>query len=114
MQFLVRLILNGLAIVLASYLIPGIHVSGPIAALFAGLFLGVVNAIVKPVLFVLTLPLTLLTLGLFLFVLNAMCLGLVAMLVPGFTIDGLLPAILGALLVSVMSWVVNGLVAKQS
>ena len=109
MRFLARLLLNGIAIVAASYVIPGIRIAGPSAAFMAGAILGLVNAVVRPILFLLTLPLTLVTLGLFLFVLNAICLGLTAALVPGFTVDGVLPAVLGALFVSVVSWVLSGL-----
>jgi putative membrane protein len=113
MRFLARVLLNGLAIVLAAYVLPGLHVNGPVPALLAGLILGFVNAIVRPVLFVLTLPLTLVTLGLFLFVLNAICFALTAALVPGFSVDGFGWALLGALLVSVVSWILNGIVVGE-
>ena len=109
MRFLARLLLSGIAIIIAAYLLPGLHVSGTFAALVAGAILGFVNAIIRPVLFFLTLPLTLITLGLFIFVLNALCLGLTAALVPGFSIDNFWWALLGALLVSVVSWILNGL-----
>jgi putative membrane protein len=109
MRFLARLVLNGVAIVIAAYVLPGLHVGGPFAALVAGAILGFVNAIVRPVLFFLTLPLTLITLGLFIFVLNAFCLALTAALVPGFDIDGFWWALLGALLVSAVSWTLNGI-----
>ena len=109
MRFLARLVLNGIAIVLAAWVLPGLHVSGPFAALVAGAILGFINAIVRPVLLFLTLPLTLITLGLFIFVLNALCLGLTAALVPGFDIDGFWWAVLGALLVSMVSWILNGI-----
>ena len=82
-------------------------------ALLAGVILGFVNAIVRPVLFFLTLPLTLLTLGLFIFVLNAICFALTAWLVPGFSVDGFFSALVGALLVSVVSWILNGLVVGR-
>jgi putative membrane protein len=103
------MLLNGIAIIVAAWLLPGLDVTGPAPALLAGLLLGVVNALVRPVLFILTLPLTLVTLGLFLFVLNALCLGLVAWLVPGFSIAGFWSALFGALVVSVVSWILNGL-----
>ena len=90
----------------------GLHLSVP-CGLIAGRGLGFVNAIVRPGLFLLTLPLTLVTLGLFIFVLNALCLGLTAALVPGFDIDGFWWALLGALLVSVVSWILNGLLAGK-
>jgi putative membrane protein len=113
MRFLVRLVLNGLAIIIAAWLLPGIHITSPLSALLAGVILGFVNAIVRPVLFFLTLPLTLLTLGLFIFVLNAICFALTAWLVPGFSVDGFFSALVGALLVSVVSWILNGLVVGR-
>jgi putative membrane protein len=106
-------VLNGLAIIIAAWLLPGLHITSPLSALLAGVLLGFVNAIVRPVLFFLTLPLTLLTLGLFIFVLNAICLALTALLVPGFSIDGFFSAVFGALLVSVVSWILNGLVVGR-
>ena len=109
MRFLARLVLNGVAIVIAAWLLPGLHIAGPFAALVAGVILGFVNAIVRPLLFFLTLPLTLMTLGLFIFVLNAICFGLTAWLVPGFSVDGFWWALLGALLVSIVSWMLNGM-----
>ena len=114
MRFLVRVVINAIAIVIAAYLVPGIIVSGPAAALIAGLILGFVNAIVRPVLILLTLPVTLLTLGLFLFVVNAICLALTAALVPGFGIDGAAGAFLGALVVTFVSWVLNALVMTDA
>jgi len=109
MRFLARLVLNGVAIIIAAWLLPGLHVASPFSALIAGAILGFVNAIVRPILFFLTLPLTLITLGLFIFVLNALCLALTAAMVPGFTIDGFWWALLGALLISVVSWILNGI-----
>ena len=113
MRFLARLVLNGLAIIIAAWLLPGLHITSPLSALLAGVLLGFVNAIVRPFLFFLTLPLTLLTLGLFIFVLNAICFGLTALLVPGFSIDGFFSAVFGALLVSVVSWILNGLLVGR-
>jgi putative membrane protein len=113
MRFLARLVLNGVAIILAAYVLPGLHVAGPLPALVAGIILGFVNAIVRPVLFLLTLPLTLITLGLFIFVLNAICFALTAWLVPGFSVDGFWWALLGALLVSIVSWILNGIVVGK-
>ncbi len=109
MTFLIRIVLNGLAIMVAASLVPGVRLSGMGTALVAGAILGFVNALIRPVLFLLTLPVTLLTLGLFIFVLNALCLGLTAAFVPGFGIDGFAAALLGACVVSVVSWVLNGL-----
>ena len=105
MGFLIRVLLNGLSIFLAASLLPGIKLSGALAALGAGLVLGIVNAVVRPVLLVLTFPLTLVTLGLFLFVLNGLCLWLTSLLVKGFEVEGFWSAVFGALIVSVVSWV---------
>ncbi len=110
MPVLVRFILNGVAIAVAAQFVPGLRLSGVVAEFAAGIILGLVNAVVRPVLILLTLPATLLTLGLFIFVLNAVCLALTAALVPGFEIEGFRGAFFGALVVSVVSWVVNALV----
>lgn len=93
-------------IYLAAQVVPGITLRGkPLwPALLAGLVLALVNAVVRPVVKLITLPLTLLTLGLFLFVLNAFCLWLTSAVVPGFDIHGFRAAFLGALLISVVSW----------
>ena len=97
----------------AAWFIPGVHLVGLLPALVAGVVLGLVNAVVKPLLIFFTLPVTLLTLGLFLFVVNAACLGLTAAVVPGFDIDGFWPALFGAFVVSVVSWILNGLVLTR-
>ena len=114
MRFLIRVVLNAVAIAAAAYVVPGIIVSGVAAALMGGLILGFVNAIVKPVLILLTLPATLLTLGLFLFVVNAICLALTAAVVPGFDISGFWGAFVGALVVTLVSWVLNALVMTDA
>ena len=113
MRFLARLLLNTVAIFIAAYLIPGVILTGPIPALVAGVILGFVNAIVKPVLILLTLPFTLITLGLFLFVVNALCFGLTAALVPGFDLTGFWAAFFGALVVTIVSWIVNAALADE-
>jgi putative membrane protein len=109
MRWLARIFLNALAIIVAAWFVPGLVLAGPTTALFAGAILGVVNVLVKPLLILITLPLTLITFGLFLFVVNALCLGVTAALVPGFDISGFGAAILGALVISVVSWILNGL-----
>jgi putative membrane protein len=113
MKFLLRLLLNALALMVAAYFVPGLTLSGPGVTLVAALVLGFVNAIIKPILFVLTLPFTLITLGLFLFVLNAICLALTAAVVPGFSIAGFWSAVLGALIVSIVSWLVNTTIVSE-
>ncbi len=113
MGFLLRVVVNALAIVLAAGVVPGIELRGALPALAAGLLLGLVNAIVRPVLVVLTFPLTLLSLGLFLFVLNGLLLWLVAALVDGFEISGFWPAVVGALLVSAVSWLLTAFLSDR-
>lgn len=107
MGFLIRVLVNALAILAAAHIVPGIEVSGGLAVVAAGLVLALINAVVRPVLLFLTLPITLVTLGLFLFVLNAFCLWLTSLVVSGFVIYGFWAAILGALLVGVVSWIVT-------
>jgi len=109
MRVLVRVLLNGIAIIVAAYFVPGLSLAGPGTALIAGFILGVVNALVRPILLVLTFPLTLVTLGLFIFVVNALCFGLTAAVVPGFAVAGFWSMLFGALVVSVVSWILNGL-----
>lgn len=113
MGFLLRVAINTLAIALAGWVVPGVRVDSLLVAVAAGLVLGLVNAVVRPVLLVLTLPITLLTLGLFLLVLNGLCFWLAAGLVPGFHVAGFWAAVLGALLVSVVSWVVTAFVSDS-
>ncbi len=113
MGFLLRIVANTLAIILAASVVPGIRVDSVLAALAAGLVLGLINAVVRPVLLVLTLPITLLTLGLFLFVLNGLCLWLVSAVVAGFHVSGFWSAVLGALIVSAVSWLVTALVSDS-
>jgi len=106
-------LVNAATIVLAAHLVPGIVVRSLGAALVAGLVLGIINAVVRPILLVLTLPLTLLTLGLFLFVLNAFCLWLTAVFVPGFVVNGFTAAFVGALIVAAASWVLNAFLSER-
>jgi len=113
MGFLVRVAVNTLAIALAGSLIPGIRVDSLMAALGAGLLLGVINAVVRPVLLVLTFPITLITLGLFLLVLNGLCFWFVAAVVTGFHVAGFWSAVGGALLVSAASWAATAFVSDR-
>lgn len=108
--FFTRLVITALGLWLAQAIIPGVRISGLGTVLLAALLLGLVNALVRPVLFILTLPLTVVTLGLFLLVLNGISLALVAWLLPGFSVSGLWAATLGALVVTITSWFANGFV----
>jgi putative membrane protein len=113
MGFVIRVLVNAAAILLAAHLVPGLHVRSLTTALIAGLVLGLINAVVRPVLVVLTLPITLVTLGLFLFVLNAFCLWLTSVFVPGLTVQGFWAAFLGALIISFVSWVLTAFVSDR-
>ena len=103
LTLIARWILNAAALLLVAYLYPGVQVSSFIAALLAALVLGLVNAVIRPILVILTLPVTILTLGLFLFVINALMFWLVAEIVKGFTVSGFVPALIGSLLYSVIT-----------
>ena len=112
MRFVLRLLLNGVAIFIAAALVPGVVITGPVPALKAGVILALINATVRPVLGFFAFPITVLTLGLFTFVLNAVCFALTAYLVRGFSLTGVLPAIIGAVVVSVVSWVLSVLLVR--
>lgn len=103
------LILTG-AIVVASYLFDGIHVSGFFSAFFAAALLGVLNAVFRPIVFILTLPLTVLTLGLFTFVINAVMLQMASGVIPGFEVKGFWTAVFGSLVISVVSWLASSFI----
>ena len=105
--FLLRLAVSALGLWLASAIVPGVTIEGTPTLLGAAFLLGFVNAVVRPVLLLLTLPITIVTLGLFLLVINAGMVALVAALLPGFSLAGFGPALLAALVVSVTSWFAN-------
>jgi len=103
--FLVRFLIGALGLWIAQAIVPGMEITGFGTLLVAALLLGVMNAVVRPVIVLLTLPITVLTLGFFLLVVNAAMLALVAVLLDGFVLRGFLPAVLGALVVSLTSWI---------
>ncbi len=103
--FIVQAVATGLGLAAAAHFVKGVTFSNTGTLIVAAILLGVVNAIVKPVAVLLTLPLTIVTLGLFLFVINGLMLWLVAAMLKGFTITGLWPAIIGSIVVSLVSWV---------
>ena len=107
MRFLLRLVLNAVAIIVAAYVVPGVRVAGPEAALVAGVILGLINTFIRPLLSFLAFPITVITLGLFTLVINAVCFALTAELVDGLELDGATAAVLGALFVSVVSWLLS-------
>ena len=101
--FLRHWAISAFALAVTAWLVPGVHVSGVVSLLWAAVILGFLNAVVKPVFVILTLPVTVLTIGLFYFVLNGLFFGLAAGLVPGFQLEGLGSAILGAFIMGVVS-----------
>ena len=111
-MLLLRWVLNAAALLLVAYLYPGVAVEGFVSALLAALVLGLVNAVIRPILVILTLPATILTLGLFIFVINALLFWFVAEIVHGFRVTGFGAALLGSILYSIVtlltSWLLLG------
>ena len=111
--FVTRVLITAAGLLIARAIIPGIVIHGWGKLFLAALLLGLVNAIVRPILFILTLPFTILTLGLFLLVLNGICLTIVAWLIPGIAVSGLWAATLGALVITLTSWFANGFIGHS-
>lgn len=108
MFFIVRLLIQVIAILILSYLFPKlIWVDGFLAALVAAFLLGIINTVIRPLLIFLTLPLTVLTFGLFLLILNGLMLWLVSALVQGFHVSGFGGAVMGSILISLVSWILS-------
>ena len=111
--FLIRWVVSALALWVARALVPGIRIEGAATLWLAALLLGFVNAVVRPLLVMLTFPITILTLGLFLLVINAAMLGLVAALLERMTISGFWSALAGAIVVSLVSWLVSSTIGSS-
>src|SRR5436305_5879938 len=107
MGLIVRWLANTLALFIVVTVVPHFHYNSFVTLAIAAAVLGLLNAIVRPILFFLTLPLTIVTLGLFLIVLNALMLELTAWLAPGFRIDDFVAAIIGAIVLAIISWITN-------
>ena len=102
-----------LAIIVTAYLVGGIQVSGFWSALFAAAVLGILNAFFRPIILILTLPINILTMGLFTFVINALLLMMASGIISGFHVAGFWSAVFGALLISVVSWLINGFIGER-
>jgi putative membrane protein len=113
MGLLVRWLVLTAAIVIASYLITGIEVSGFFSAFFAAAILGILNIFFRPILFILTLPINLLTFGLFTFVINALLLKMASGVISGFQVHGFWSALFGALVISVVNWLLTSFINEQ-
>jgi len=113
MNLLLRWVINALALLVLPYLFDSIRVESFYAALITALVLGLVNALIRPILIVLTLPINILTLGLFTFVINGLLFWFVASFVKGFSVAGFWPAVGGAIVYSVISWALSALVLGE-
>ena len=113
MRLLLLWILNALALLAVTYLLPSIQISGFGTALLAALVLGFINTLVRPILAILTLPITVLTLGIFYLVLNGLLFWLASALLPGFQVQGFVPAMVGAILYGVITWVLSALIPNK-
>jgi putative membrane protein len=113
-QFLITWLATAASLFVTAIIVPGLAIAGAPTALVGAAVLGFVNAIVKPLLVILTLPLTILTLGLFLLVVNAIALGLVGYLTPGFTVGGFFPAVIGSLVLTFVSSLINQLLGQET
>lgn len=109
MKIIIRILVTALGLLLAAYLIPAIQIDSLYIAIITAVILGILNLIARPILVVLTLPITILTLGLFIFIINAALFLFAASFIDGFTVDGFIPALLGSIIVSVVSTVGNKL-----
>ena len=113
MGFIIKLIIGALAVFAASYLLPGVHIDGFITAIIVALVLAVLNLLLKPLLIILTIPITILTLGLFLLVINAIIVLVCSALVDGFTVDGFIYALLFSIVISLVTWIMESLAKKS-
>ena len=108
MKFIVKLLITGLAVILASYLLDGVQVDDFVTALILAALLALLNVTVKPVLIILTLPVTIFTLGLFLLVINAVTILIAESIIPGVEVDGFWSALIFSILISIISWILAG------
>ena len=113
MRLLLVWLINAVALMAVAYLLPGIAVANFITALVAALVLGLVNAVIRPILILLTLPATLLTLGLFIFVINGLLFWFVGSFIDGFTVAGFWPGVFGAIVFSIVSWALSALLLRS-
>ena len=113
MRLLLVWLINAVALFFLPYVLPFVHVDGFVPALVAALILGLINTLIRPVLVLLTLPVTILTLGLFIFVINGLLFWLVGSWVQGFRVDGFWAGVFGALVYSIVSWALSTLLLRH-
>jgi putative membrane protein len=113
MHILLAILINTIAVLLTAYVLPGIHLAGFWTSVFVAIVFGIVNAVLRPIIFILTLPINILTLGLFSFVIMGLLVYLVSAIVPGFKVDNLGWAILFALIVAILNWILWSLISPR-
>jgi len=111
--FVIRVLVVAIGLWISSKIVPGVTINDGWSLFWAALLLGLVNAVVRPVVIILTLPLTILTLGLFLLLINAAMLSLVAWMLDGMTVDGFWSAFFGAIVISIVGWLVTWFIGSQ-
>lgn len=113
MRLLLAWLINAVALLAVPYVMPSIRVDDFLTAILAALVLGLVNAVLRPILVLLTLPATVLSLGLFIFIINGLLFWFVASFVPGFHVDGFWSGVLGAIVYSIISWLLSAVLVRK-
>ena len=113
MKLLIGWLLNALALLAVAYFVPGIHVSSFTYALIAAAVIGLANILIKPILLILTLPVTIITLGLFIFVINGLMFWLAGYVLQGFDVKSIMAGIIGAIVYSIISWILSAIVPDK-
>ncbi len=114
MNYFLRFLLNAVAVMATAYIVPGIHVANFWSALIAALVIGIINTIIRPILLILTLPINIITLGIFTFVINGLMFWLASSIVKGFDVANFTAAFLGAIVFWIVSWFTNAFVTSSS
>ncbi len=114
MHLLIRLLINAIVFYLIAIYVPGFHINGFMTAVIAAIVFGIVNAIIRPIVLLITLPATILTLGLFVIIVNALMFWLTVVIVPGFRVDGFGPALIGAVIMMIVSLITNHLFKPET
>ncbi len=114
MHFLIRLLINGIVFYLIARYVPGIHANGFGSAVLAAFIFGIVNAIIRPIVLLLTLPFTIITLGLFVIIVNALMFWLATWIAPGFKVDGFVPALIGGIIMAIVGMITNQVFKEQA
>lgn len=114
MNFFIKILISGLAVLITSYLLPGVSVDGMLGAIIVAAVLALLDAVIKPLMIILTLPVTIVTLGLFLMVINALVILLASEIVSGFTVDGFWWALLFSIILTVINSILEGIARKNN